>query len=294
MTSWVARQLKKHLKENLLLVLISLLVANAAPGPALAQGAPLDPAPFAVPLSLSRGELSPVRPGAYSLGPEAMCAVVTGDWGWPSCEGVEAMVAMFTPALDTLVVEEPNSDGHVRFDDWRSADRDDAIREIEGQLVASTVEQARRTGQQIFFEGWRVPPTLDEAKGVLFYAYDLNWDGVTVVNVAAIAFDRQGYVRFLLVPTSSEITETKTVAMIDEVLRHYRPWADQSYAAFVAGDRVAAAGAVGVLAASLGVRYGKGAAAGALAVALLVLKKAWILVLLPFLWVGKLIRGRKR
>jgi hypothetical protein len=47
-----------------------------------------------------------------------------------------------------------------------------------------------------------------------------------------------------------------------------------------------------VFAGILGVKYGKAAGAGIFAVALLLLKKAWFVLLLPLVWVGRLFRKK--
>ena len=72
----------------------------------------------------------------------------------------------------------------------------------------------------------------------------------------------------------------------------YVPKLGDSYAEFTSGDRVAGYGAVGVLATMLGVKYGKAATAGLIAAALLFLKKAWFLLLLPLFWLKNLFRRK--
>lgn len=54
------------------------------------------------------------------------------------------------------------------------------------------------------------------------------------------------------------------------------------------GDKVAAVGALGVLATLLGVKYGKGALAAIMAIGLVVVKKAWFLIFIPFLFIRRL------
>ena len=70
--------------------------------------------------------------------------------------------------------------------------------------------------------------------------------------------------------------------MVDRLLASYQPANNESYFDTQAGDKIAAVGAVGVLASLLGVKYGKTAAVGFLALAAILLKKAWFLLLLPF------------
>ena len=126
----------------------------------------------------------------------------------------------------------------------------------------------------------------------MFYATRLIWDGVNTINITATKFDRYGYVEFSIVPEDSSLSESEVRRMISTVLDEYSSDATSSYASFTTGDKVAAAGALGVLATLVGVKYGKGFFAAALALLIVFLKKAWILVLLPFYWLAKKIFGR--
>lgn len=73
---------------------------------------------------------------------------------------------------------------------------------------------------------------------------------------------------------------------------HYKTNASQGYAEFVTGDKVAAVGAVGVLATLVGVKYSKGIAAWLFVVGLAFAKKAWFLILLPLFWLKNLFRKK--
>ena len=120
----------------------------------------------------------------------------------------------------------------------------------------------------------------------------MNWDGDSVINIEASVFDRSGYVTFSLVPCATDITEASVRKMIVDVLDQYEPTEGQSYASFVSGDRVAAVGAVGVLAALAGIPYSKGATGGIIAMALLFLKKAWFVLLSPIFWLKNLFKRK--
>ena len=80
-------------------------------------------------------------------------------------------------------IEVPNNEGYVRFDDWDTGERDDAIKSIERQLKASVKAQGERLGEKITFDGWRVYPTLNKEKGILYYATDLDWAGKKVRQI---------------------------------------------------------------------------------------------------------------
>jgi uncharacterized membrane-anchored protein len=156
-------------------------------------------------------------------------------------------------------------------------------------------EQGKRLNKKVEFAGWKLYPTLDENKKILYYAFDVNWGNDVSTNIKATFFDRFGYATFMIVPESSGLARSKLEAVVQNVLSGYTPNATQSYSEFRTGDKVAAAGAVGVLATLLGVKYGKAAAAGLFAIALIFLKKLWFLIFLPFIVLGKLLfrRGPK-
>ena len=244
-------------------------------------------------ISVSRGTINIGSNDAWILSRDEYCGAVIDDWGWSSCEHIDAMVAQNIPQVDTMWIEVPNNEGYVRFDDWDTNERDDAIKSIERQLKASVKAQGDRLGEKITFDGWRVYPTLNKEKGILYYATDLDWAGKKVTNIEAAVFDRYGYVTFNFVPVSNTLGTAEVEALILKSVEAYTPKAEVNYASFVTGDAVAAGGAIGVLAVLTGTKWGKSAAAGAMAIALMFLKKAWFLLLLPFAWLGSLFSRKK-
>ena len=275
---------------------VALLVSAAAIpgiGTALAQTGDVTPKVFSGPLPLSRGTITAGSPEAVYLSKPDFCRIVTVEWGWDNCDGLEAMVITHVPGVDTTLVERPNSEGHVSFEDWKGADQAKVIHDIETDLAAGMKAQGEKIGQKIEFKGWRVYPTLDEGKNYLVYATDSIWNGEAITNIKATVFDRRGYVVFDIVPVASDATEADIRAMVEATIATYKPTADQGYAAFAPGDKVAATGALGVLAALVGVKLGKVGLIGLFAVALIALKKGAILVVLPFIWLYRKLRGRK-
>ena len=108
--------------------------------------------------------------------------------------------------------------------------------------------------------------------------------------------DRYGFIEMEVLPSADNLGAQQIAAVIDTVISAYTPKAQASYSNFQSGDKVAAYGGLGVLATVLGVKYGKAASAGLIAVVLILLKKAWFIVLLPFVALGGLFKrlfGRK-
>ena len=283
-------ELARFVREQLVFIAVS--VAAFASGPAIvhAQNREFAPVVFSESLDLSRGRLLPGTTDGLILSRGDYCYLMLEEWGWESCDGIDAVIVGHLDATDTTMIAEPNSAGFVRFDDWESADRDSEIARIEAGLERSLAVQSERTGDDIRFLGWRSYPTLNPARHYMYYATDISWNGSLQTNIRATVFDRKGYVVFTIVPIAADPTAGEIEAMIDATLNRYVPAAEQSYAAFVTGDKVATAGAIGVLATMMGVKYGKSATAGFMAALLLIAKKAWFVLLLPLVWLKRLFR----
>ena len=285
--------MNKHFRDNVVFVLVATAAFLSEPTIANAQTDPYSPRNFTEPLSLYRGKISPVSPDAVYLDEKDRCNLLINEWGWQSCDDVEAMIFGLAPGIDTIMVETPNSDGFVKFDDWEDADRQDEIDAIWNDYVEGSKAQGERLGQSIVPVKWYVYPTLNKDKSYLYYAILLNWDGELIINTKASLFDREGYVPVHIVPENSELSEAELQQLVEISLVAYEAKTKQAYFDFEDGDKVAAVGALGVLAALVGVKYGKAAATGFVAVLLLLLKKAWFVLLIPLVFLKKFFTGKK-
>lgn len=284
--------IRNLLRENVAFLALSFACFSVEPAIVHAQGGDYNPVPFTDTLSLSRGSVSPGSGDAIYLSETDRCRLVKEEWGWGDCSTLDAIIINQMEGVDTTLIEKPTTDGYVKLDDWEEQGRDDAIREIEAALAEGLVAQSEATGQKIEFKGWRVYPTLDHEGKFLYYATDLSWDGELQTNVKAVVFDRRGYVTLSYVPIDGAASSETILALTKGVLRTYQSTPTESYSAFVTGDKVAAVGAVGVLATLVGVKYGKTALAGFLAIAALVLKKAWFLIAVPLMAIGRLFKRK--
>lgn len=285
--------MNKHFKDNVLFVMIATAAFLSEPAIVQAQDNPYNPLNFTEPLSLYRGKISPVSPDALYLEKEDRCNLLTNEWGWQSCDEIEAMIFGLAPGIDTIMFETPNSEGFVKFDDWEDADRQDEIDAIWNDYVEGSKAQGERLGQSIVPVKWYVYPTLNKEKSYLYYAILLNWDGELIINTKASLFDRQGYVPVHIVPENSELSEAELQQLVEVSLVAYEAKTEQAYFDFADGDKVAAVGALGVLAALVGVKYGKAAATGLIAILLLVLKKAWFVLLIPLVFLKNLFKKKE-
>lgn len=260
--------------------------------PAILPAQEVNPLPFTEPLNVSRGSVMPAYDQSSYLSPDDSCSILTLEWGWSNCAGVDGFVVYQFPDVYATVIYSPNSDGFVSFDDWDTDEKTEVISEIEASLHQSFATQGAALGVDISFDGWVVYPSLNKERGFMYYATGSVWDGVKTVNINATVFDRRGHVEFLIVPDVEAMTESEVEEMIIRVLDQYKPTANETYASFASGDKVAAVGAVGVLAGIAGLKYSK-AAGGLMVAVLLILKKAWFLLLIPFVYLKNLFARKK-
>ena len=282
-----------HFRDNILFIMISVAAFLTQPTILNAQQYPYKPTNFTEPLQLSRGVFSPASRSAVYLNKEDRCHLLVEEQGWDSCETVEAFVVGHAPGIDSLLVMSPNSEGHIKFDDWDSKDKQAEIKEIWESFVEGTKQQGKRIGKSIKPIRWYVYPTLEKEKSYLYYAILLDWDGNVQINAKATFFDRRGHVPMSVIPSNSAISEVELKALVETALSSYSPNPKQSYFDFQEGDKVAAAGALGVLATLVGVKYGKGIFAALMGLLLLVAKKAWFILLLPFMFLKKLFKKKQ-
>lgn len=246
---------------------------------------------FTAPETLSRGNIKPMSQDAQVIARADYCEWLTKDWGWEHCDGIDKYIINALPGVDSLLIEKPNEDGYISLKEWQD-ESEDAIKEITNALVESTRSQSKRTNTDIRFVGWRAYPEVVQDRKVLFYATELEWAGEKVINIKASIFDRRGYVTLMIVPMDATLSTAEIKDIVLRIAESYVPHQNESYASFTSGDKVAAAGAVGVLAAMIGVKYSKGLLAAIFAFAVMFLKKAWFLLVIPFVAIKRLFQKK--
>ena len=285
------RKLKLFLTENLIILLIAFLPYVNVPAIVNAQQGS-SPELFTEPLNVLRGKIIPQSDQAEVWPKDFYCDLVKSEWGWSDCEGLDAFIVGYNSDVDTLLIEKPSSNGFVKFDDWDPSKIDTQIKKIEKELVKTVAAQSEVLGFPVQFLGWRAYPSLDKKTGIMHYATDISFNGETSTNIKASVFDRYGYNVFRIVPMRSDLNEQQIGTIVRGVTNSYIVKANSRRSAFESGDKIAAAGALTVLAGLVGVKYGKAAAGGAIAILLLILKKAWFVLLLPLFWIGKLFKRK--
>jgi len=187
-------------------------------------------------------------------------------------------------AIDSIYYSPPEEIGYVDMEEWTD-EANSQIDEIWESFVEGSKAQSERIGYEVTPVKWVLYPTLDKDTKVMTYGILLNFGGEEVINLYAIKFTRNGYVEMNVVTDSAMLAAASS--SFNDVARYasntYTPNAGLRYVDFKDGDKVAAIGAVGVLAAVMGVQYtNKGTLAAIGAAILLFAKKFWfVLIAIP-------------
>ena len=207
----------------------------------------------------------------------------------------------FKPDAVVVRVEGPNQDtaidyqyhgiGFVKMDDWdEHIDKDELLSEIR----TNTEEQneIRAAGYpKLHVDGWAEPPSLDKTNAVVYWAISgHDSEGGSFVNAKAMKLGRKGFTEIVWSGPPERFTDAHT--SLASTLAAYEYDEGSKYANFIPGtDTVAAVGA-GALAYKL--ITGKAAAkagAGLLALIAIFAKKLWFLIIVPFVFLWKKLKG---
>lgn len=282
------KNFKASMRENLLYILAAHMITLATPAIVHAASEDYHPQNFTQPLKLERGEISPIGPDGIYLTLEEQCPYNKKENGWTDA-GCDQLDRMVFPGgdIDTVAISQPVSDGRVLLDaeEWSSSDID----KMTELFKTSLREQGQRAGRKIEFVGWVVYPKINTAKAYQYYATRISWDGNPQISIKTNIFDRYGYVPVQFVATAQSLTEAEIEALIGKFIAAYKPNVGGAYFESQEGDKIAAYGAMTVLAGALGVKYGKAVGGAAAVGALIFLKKAAWLLLLPLYWLKGLI-----
>ena len=171
--------------------------------------------------------------------------------------------------------------GYVKTDDWTDVDPNKFLKEIKENYKSSN-ESRKKNGQSTVLDvTWKKKPYLDGIYNSVYYALNITWSNNTSsVEGSAIILGREGYTTGKYVAG-----ENYQEQMLLNLSKIHKFNATKEYKDWKSGDKVAAAGIGALLATTLGVKALK---PGIIAAGLLLLKKFWFILFLPFIWLGKL------
>jgi uncharacterized membrane-anchored protein len=181
------------------------------------------------------------------------------------------------------------NEGYVKLEDWKDVNPDNFLKELKSGMKENNKERESRGFNTVKNIKWLREPTLNKQKNTVSYATSLLFsDNKYSVNASLLILGRYGHVEATYVEGQEGFLKNGNQAL-DSIIANYNFVPEKEYSKFTTGDKVAAAGIGGLLAASLGVKAFK---AGGIAALLLILKKAWFIIFIPFIfawgWIKRL------
>jgi uncharacterized membrane-anchored protein len=175
--------------------------------------------------------------------------------------------------------------GYVKTDDWTDLDPDKFLKEITENYKVSNETREKNGQATVQNVTWKKKPYLDGVYNSVYYALNVTWsDSSSTVEGAALILGREGYTTGKYVAGTNGYQEQ----MLLNLSKIHKFNTAKEYKDWKSGDKVAAAGIGALLATTLGVKALK---PGIIAAGLLLFKKFWFIIVLPFIWLGKLFTG---
>jgi len=229
--------------------------------------------------------------GFYFLSAEHAQHVIVDAWNNPptSADKVLGMImpADKTPLDDTWgAVITYDEDGYVSDEDAAGIDYNSLLKDMQEGTAQASEERVKLGFSSIRLVGWASPPFYDRHTHKLHWAKELAFGDQEkhTLNYDVRALGRRGVLKINFVAGMDQLDEIK--AVIPAVMDMPQFEAGSRYADFVPGaDKVAAYGIGGLIAGKILSK------AGILAIALVFLKKGWILVVLALAGLWKVFAG---
>jgi uncharacterized membrane-anchored protein len=175
--------------------------------------------------------------------------------------------------------------GYVKTDDWTDLDPDKFLKEITENYKVSNETREKNGQATVQNVTWKKKPYLDGVYNSVYYALNVTWsDSSSTVEGAALILGREGYTTGKYVAGTNGYQEQ----MLLNLSKIHKFNTAKEYKDWKSGDKVAAAGIGALLATTLGVKALK---PGIIAAGLLLFKKFWFIIVLPFILLGKLFTG---
>ena len=206
-------------------------------------------------------------------------------WGYSNYS-----LMLIRSGADTIYIDHEGG-GYVSIDDWKNVDTNVMIKELNDN--AKTVVQDRKAKNLSYATklSWVHKPQLDRQKNMVYYAYKVEWsDDDLSLESLSLVLGKKGYTTVTFVTKYDENISLAAVSKRNKDKASTFIYDEgEMYSDFKTGDKVAAVGIGALLAATLGVKALK---PGLLIGLMLLLKKFWFILILPFLAIGKLFNNK--
>ncbi len=183
--------------------------------------------------------------------------------------------------------------GYVKDDDKDKLDAAKLLEAIRQGAAEGNKERQRNGKPSVEVVGWEIPPKYNSATHNLEWAIRGTCEGQPLLNYNTRLLGRKGVMEVILVVAPENLTET--LPAFRDVLGGCSYRTGQTYAEYRPGDKVAKYGLAALVVGGAAVGAAKFGLFGAL---LVLLKKAWKLIIIAFAAVAsffrKLFRSRVR
>ncbi|MDO6963054.1 DUF2167 domain-containing protein [Rhizobium alvei] len=222
----------------------------------------------------------------YYLGGEDTEKVLVKIWGNPpgAANGTLGMIfpVQFAPesqgAWGSIITWD--EEGHVSDDDAAATNFDAVLADLKQQTLDANPERTKEGYEPITLVGWASPPHYDRDRHVLHWARDLLFgtDQATphTLNYQMRVLGREGVVGLNFVAGMDQLEQVKQSIEPTMDIIAFNP--GKAYDDYVEGDKLAAYGLGGLIAAGAGAKIA--AKLGFLAIFLAFFKKAGVVVVL--------------
>lgn len=236
-------------------------------------------------------------PEFYFLDKEDSARVLTQLWGNPP-EAAEGSLGMIFPVK--YAPESPESwgsvidytaDGYVSDVDAQSTDFDALLVDLKQNAIEGNLEREKAGYEPITLVGWASPPFYEASNHTLHWARDLVFGkdpkAPHTLNYSVRILGREGILQLNFVAGLEQLPEIKNG--IPSIMKIATFDVGKSYANYQEGDKIAAYGMAGLIAAGAGAKLAT--KVGLMAVALAFLKKGGFLLALAFAPAVRFIKG---
>jgi len=232
-----------------------------------------------------------IPPGYYFFNEADSKRMLTQVWGNPpgSADGVRGMIfpADKTPLDDAwAAVISFDDDGYVSDADAKNINYTDMLKTMQTSTAEASEERVKQGYGSIRLVGWASPPYYDAAQHKLHWAKEVEFDGKgpNTLNYNVRALGRRGVLQMNFVAQMAQLNEIEKVIpgvmAMPEFQQGFR------YADYVPStDKLAAYGIGGLIAGKVAAKL------GLLALALVFLKKGFVLVLVAAAALVRMVKG---
>lgn len=178
----------------------------------------------------------------------------------------EAVLTYDSPSSSSEVYYEWRDEGYISDSDWAEVDADQLLEEYRDGTEAANDERTANGFEPMHVVGWLERPYYDESTHTVTYAIELKDKDGSWANAFALRLGRAGYTEFTWVGSVGLFQGAGgRPELLNEALASHRFEEGYRYADYKEGDKVAAYGIAGLVAAAMGAKFGKGLIAALIA-----------------------------